>query len=104
MCGIAMSRLKMSVEDFWNITPKELYYAFTAYNNDLDMQIKNEWERTRVQTYFIIGDGKLTYKKFCGIFPLPNEKTDEDVVIPTQEEWNKLQEIYGGLVKGHLEK
>lgn len=90
----------MSLDDFWNSTPKELYHAFDSYNSDLDVIRKDTWELTRLQTYFIIGDGKLTYKKFCRMFPIPGEQSEE-VIIPTKEEWKILQETYNNILKGH---
>jgi hypothetical protein len=47
----------------------------------------------------MIGDGK-TYKRFRHSFPIPGEDLNEEVVVPTPEEWVELQKIYGGIVKG----
>ena len=47
-----MAYLHIPLSDFWNYTPLEIDFAFKAYHEKALIDIKTNWERTRIQVYY----------------------------------------------------
>jgi hypothetical protein len=82
-------------------TPQELSGVLFYWNLDEESKMKNEWERTRIQTFFLVNiqldkKHKIDYGKFSrDIWSFAWEKKREKKNKPGEgvmnvEQWNKL--------------
>jgi hypothetical protein len=82
-------------------TPQELS-AILFYNiKDKETEYQFDWEKTRIQTYFLISiqlpkKSKMTYDRFCKqIWPFSWDKNKKGKENPTEgmmdmNQWNKI--------------
>ncbi|MCE5346797.1 MAG: hypothetical protein LLG13_11005 [Bacteroidales bacterium] len=97
---IAASRISLTPEQFLEYTPQELSGVLFYCNKTKDAEFQSNWERTRVQTYFLISiqldkKNKLSYKKFKDeIWPFFWEQETKKVSstdgIMTVQQWQEL--------------
>ena len=74
-------------DDFVDLTPAEFFYAWAGWAKaNIDRQ-KQEWERTRWQTWVLtcIQMDKKDRKEMVQMFPLPWEKAPAPKVKPSAE-------------------
>lgn len=95
---ISASRLKLTLDQFLTYSPGELLSVLHYWMKDERSRVELEWERSRVQTFFLVNvqlakGSKMDYRKFCREFwPFPWEKkeiTIEDNSFGPSE-WNQL--------------
>ena len=82
----AFVRFKLRKEDFLSLTPKEYMTILSKWNDEKMLEIKSNWERTRLQIYYSMKfKNPVTYKSFCEQFlPLEWDEKEEPFEI-TQE-------------------
>jgi hypothetical protein len=93
-------------------TPQELSAILFYHISDENEVIKLQWERTRIQTYFIVSTierliaiitkrkNKILYKKFCkDIWPFVWEKTSITQEISEEEEMMNITQWHNILNK-----
>ena len=77
----------MRPDDFNDLTPAEFFYAWAGWAKaNIDRQ-KQEWERTRWQTWVLtcIQLEKKDRKEMVEMFPLPWETPPPPKIIPSAE-------------------
>jgi Flp pilus assembly protein CpaB len=76
---LAFGKLGMTDQDFWNASPRDLYNRQKGYNSKVEEMQRNNWERTRWQTLFLLNiqlpKGKDLKLQDLAVFPW--EKKEE---------------------------
>ena len=78
----------MRPSDFEELTPAEFFYAWVGWSKNQTDRQKQEWERTRWQTWVLtcIQMEKKDRKDMVTMFPLPWEKAPESKPIKSSAE------------------
>ena len=78
LCGIAISRLGLNVLEFYELTPKEFYYAIEETNQREMNEVKSNYVRTRWLAKHIWNSRKRHFPSFIkdakDIEPFPWEQ------------------------------
>lgn len=98
MCGTAISKLKISSEDFYNLTPIEFDYAITDYLKEKEHTERFELSKMRIQTFLLLNiqlDKESRFNTPEDMMPF-NWEVGEVKEIPklNETDWLKLDNTY----------
>jgi hypothetical protein len=93
MCGIAICRLKISSDDFYNLTPIEFDYALGDYIKEVELNNRFELEVMRLQTLYLVNmqldqNNQIKDVKDLMRFKWEEEDKNKELIIP---DWEKLE-------------
>lgn len=86
MCGVALNRLKMSSETFYETTPAELHWALEDYADQLGMGMKFQYEVAR---WTILNQWNMSGRSLKHTLKNPKDV----VVFPWETEDKKPQSV-----------
>lgn len=98
MCGIAIARLGLTRNEFYDLSPIEFYHSLEEHRKAIDDNRRFELNKMRLQTFYLFNiqvDKKNRFKSPEKMMPFDWEKVQKEVVIPTPEKWDELQKRYG---------
>jgi len=100
LAGIAVNRLNLSVNEFLSLTPRVFDYALRDYAKLKEERERFELEKMRLQTWVLyntqIKDPIRDIRKF-----MPFEWDKIEAYMPTNEEWQKYDELIKKLKKAN---
>lgn len=89
---LAFGCLHMKPEDFWDMEPRELMYAFRGYTKDKEEQMQGEWERTRWLATTLVNLQVKKPIKAKDLLPFPWDKKKEKPPEMTPEQVKEFQD------------
>jgi len=80
----------LSQEEFWNTTPRYLDACRRAYESNF----RSGWEQARFVAFFVVKtvDSKNRFKSEQSLVRFPWEVKEDDLPVPTEQEWQKVDE------------
>lgn len=99
LCGMAIANLKLSKEEFYSLTPIELYYAFNSYYKEKEINQRFASENMRLQTAYLVSYlsmNEITFNSLNELMPFDWDKKTEEIdrIGYTPEDWEELDKIY----------
>ena len=98
MCGIAISRLHLSREEFYYLTPIEFHYALIDVNEQRKIDQRFELEKMRIQTFYLLNIQLSKNDKFDSpleMMPFEWDKIKaKEVLTLTSEDWTQIEERF----------
>lgn len=87
----------LSQEEFWNTTPRYLDARRKAYESISHAA----WEQARFVAFFVVKtvDSKNRFKNEQSLVRFPWEQKEDDLPMPTEEEWKKADEELDNALK-----
>ena len=94
MHQLAFGKLGMTDQEFWNASPRDLYNRQKGYNSKVEEMQRNNWERTRWQTLFLLNiqlpKGKDFKLQDLAVFPWEKKEENNDTEKMTPETMKKV--------------
>lgn len=98
LCGVAISRLHISRDEFYFLTPIEFHYALKDFNEYNKINQRFELIKMRLQTFYLLNiqlSQESRYNSPEEMMPFEFDyKEPKQVLELTEEDWARLDRFY----------